>query len=106
MRSSIEEMLALHIEVNKLPKPVREHRFHETRKWRFDFAWPDRKVAAECEGAIYVNGRHTRGSGFEKDCEKYNAATLGGWRVFKFTPRMVKTLQAIQSLQAALSETR
>lgn len=101
--SVIEETLARQIRVYKLPAPVREHRFHPERKWRFDFAFLEQKVAAECEGAIYVNGRHTRGSGFEKDCEKYNAATLLGWRVFKFTPRMVKTGAAIEALQEALA---
>lgn len=74
----------------KLPVPEREHRFHPVRKWRFDFAWPEKLIAFECEGAIYMNGRHTRGSGFEKDCEKYNAAMLLGWRVFKVTRRMVE----------------
>lgn len=102
MRSTIEEALAFQIRAVKLPEPERELRFHPDRKWRFDFAWTTSKVAAECEGAIYVNGRHTRGAGFEKDCEKYNAATLMGWRVFKFTPRMVKQGEAIQALQAAL----
>lgn len=102
MKSTIEETLALHIRANKLPEPVREHRFHPDRKWRFDFAFLDQKVAAECEGAIYVNGRHTRGSGFEKDCEKYNAAMTLGWRVFKFTRRMVEQGTAIAQLREAL----
>lgn len=103
MKSTIEETLALHIRTAKLPEPVREHRFHDTRKWRFDFAWIDRKVAAECEGAIYTNGRHTRGAGFEADCEKYNAATLDGWRVLKFTPRMVSSGAALQALERVLN---
>lgn len=102
MASTIEESLAFQIRAVKLPEPAREHRFHAERKWRFDFAWIAEKVAAECEGAIYVNGRHTRGSGFEKDCEKYNAATLAGWRVFKFTPRMVKEGEALKCLTEVL----
>lgn len=103
MKSAIEETLALHIRANKLPAPVREHRFHETRRWRFDFAWPEAKVAAECEGGTFSGGRHTRGSGFEKDSEKYNAAALAGWRVFRFTSRMVKSGAAILTLQEALA---
>lgn len=104
MRSSIEEALAYQIRVMKLPEPVREHRFHPVRKWRFDFAFLEHKVAAECEGAIYVNGRHTRGAGFELDCEKYNAATSLGWRVFKFTPSMVKKGVAVALLADVLKE--
>jgi hypothetical protein len=67
-----------------MPEPVREYEFHPDRKWRFDFAWPDRKVAAECEGATWSRGRHTRGAGFQADCEKYNAAAVMGWRVLRF----------------------
>ena len=62
----------------------REYRFHAVRKWRFDFAWPTRKVAVEIEGGSWSHGRHTRGSGFAQDCEKYNAAVLDGWRVLRF----------------------
>jgi hypothetical protein len=103
LKSSIEESLAFQMRAAKLPPPTREHRFHGERKWRFDFAWVDEKIAAECEGAIYMNGRHTRGSGFEKDCEKYNAAMLMGWRVFKFTSRMVKEGEALKCLTEVLT---
>lgn len=71
------------------PKPKREYRFHDTRQWRFDFAWVDSKVAVECEGGVYIRGRHVRGSGFEDDCEKYNEATAAGWRVFRLTTGML-----------------
>jgi hypothetical protein len=64
---------------------VREHRFHPTRRWRFDFAWPLISVALEVEGAVWVGGRHTRGSGFLGDMTKYNTATLMGWRVLRTT---------------------
>jgi len=33
-----------------LPAPVFEYRFHPSRKWRFDIAWPERRVAVEVEG--------------------------------------------------------
>lgn len=70
--------------------PQREVKFHPTRKWRFDFAWVDRRIAVEIDGGIYTQGRHTRGSGFVKDMEKMNAAGLLGWRVFRFTPDNLK----------------
>ncbi len=62
-----------------------EYRFHPTRKWRFDCAFPDRKVAVELEGGTYTGGRHTRGKGYEQDIEKYNAAVVLGWRLLRFT---------------------
>jgi len=73
-----------------LPEPEREYRFHPTRRWRFDFAWPAEKVAVEIEGGIWTRGRHVRGSGFEKDCEKYNMAVAEGWRVFRLTRGMLE----------------
>ncbi len=63
-----------------------EYQFHPKRKWRFDSAWPEKMVAVEFEGGIWTNGRHTRGKGYENDCEKYNNALLLGWRVFRLTP--------------------
>jgi len=67
-----------------------EYRFHPVRKWRFDFALPDKKIAIEIEGGIHTNGRHNRAAGYSADCEKYNAAALAGWRVFRFTAPMIK----------------
>jgi very-short-patch-repair endonuclease len=69
-----------------LPEPLTEVVFHPTRKWRFDYAWPAFKVALEVEGGVWTGGRHTRGSGFLKDVEKYNAAACLGWRIIRVTP--------------------
>lgn len=72
------------------PPPVPEYRFHETRKWRFDFAWPDKKVAVEIEGGIWIRGRHSRGAGMLGDMDKYNSAGALGWRIFRFTSKQYK----------------
>lgn len=66
---------------------VEEYQFHPERKWRFDFCWPCRMVAAELDGGVHTGGRHTRGKGFENDVEKLNAATSMGWVVLRFTAR-------------------
>lgn len=100
--SKIEEALALHIRVNALPVPVREFRFHPDRRWRADFAWPDRKLLVECEGGEHSGGRHTRGVGFTQDCEKYNAAAILGFTVLRFTGSMIASGAAIRSIQLAL----
>ena len=74
----------------------RELKFHPKRRWRADFrvckSGSDDKVLVECEGLTrYGNhlGRHQTPKGFEADCEKYNAAALLGWTVFRFTERMI-----------------
>ena len=71
------------------PEPTAEHRFHPTRRWRLDFAFIESKVAVELDGGTWTKGRHTRGAGYRGDCEKLNAATALGWRVFRCTAGML-----------------
>jgi len=74
-----------------IPKPVGEYRFFDGRRFRFDYAWLEPwKVAVEIEGGTWVQGGHSRGVGYAKDCEKYNLAVLDGWRVIRFTGDMLK----------------
>lgn len=79
------------------------HEYRKGRAWRFDFAWPALKVAAECEGGTYSGGRHTTGTGFEKDAEKYNAAAERGWTVLRFTQRQITSGAALETLERVLS---
>jgi very-short-patch-repair endonuclease len=88
----------------KLPLPTPEHRFDPVRRWRFDWCWLDRKLALEVEGGVWRGGRHTNPIGFVKDIEKYNAATLQGWRVLRCTPQMIDTGEVIPLLEAALKD--
>lgn len=74
-----------------LPPFVREFKFHATRRWKFDFAWPELMVAVEIEGSAWGGGRHTRGSGFIADCEKYTRAAANGWFVLRFTDHDLRT---------------
>lgn len=67
-------------------KVHQEFKFDDKRRWRFDFAIPEFKIAIEQEGGVWSNGRHTRGSGFVGDMEKYNRATELGWRILRYTP--------------------
>jgi very-short-patch-repair endonuclease len=67
------------------PELEREFRFHQTRKWRADFAHVDSRTLIEIEGGIYIQGRHNRPQGFAADAEKYLEAALEGWRVLRLT---------------------
>jgi len=66
-----------------------EYRFCDTRRWRADYYLPDYMTLVEIEGGAWVNGRHTRPYGYENDCEKYNKATLMGFKVIRFTTTMI-----------------
>ena len=111
-----------------LPKPLREVGFHEQRKWRFDFAWPERLIAVEVEGGVWgqivhchrcgtqvlmtlkdgrrvpvrTGGRHQTGRGYTSDVEKYSSAALMGWMVIRVTPEHIKDGKAIQWVELAL----
>lgn len=89
-------------QLDGMEAPTFEWRFHPTRRWRFDLAWPRRLVAAEIHGAVFQQGRHTRGAGFAKDREKMNTAQLYGWSVFEFTPTEVRNGNAARTLRAYL----
>ena len=86
-----------------IPLPEREFRFHPTRKWRADFAWPTEKLLVEVEGGVWTGGRHTRGGGFTHDAEKYNTAAMCGWRVLRFAGAQVQNGTALAAIKAALA---
>ena len=88
---------ALHCKAEGL-SPVREYQFDPARKWRFDFAFEVEKIAVEIEGGIWNGGAHVRGAKFEKDCEKYNRAIKMGWRVLRYSTRMVLAGDAINDV--------
>lgn len=70
------------------PKLEREVRVCPERRWRADFAWPERKIFFEIDGGEFVFGRHSRRLG--ADAEKLNWAQIIGWRMFKFPTSLVK----------------
>lgn len=83
-----------------------EHKFHPTRKWRFDYAFPSLRVAVEIDGGVWTYGRHNRASGYLKDLEKFNEAAAEGWTVLKFTPDEQFTAGAIHAIGRALEARR
>jgi hypothetical protein len=87
-----------------LPRPVPEFQFAiaRGRKWAFDWAWPAEKLALEVEGGAWIQGRHQRPAGFLKDIEKYNTATLDGWRVLRTTPRALASAPTLDMIRQAL----
>jgi very-short-patch-repair endonuclease len=101
--SALEAEMLLWIKAEKLEAGMeREWRFNPDRRWRLDFSWPQAKVALEVEGGVWNGGRHTRASGFLADCEKYNDATLRGWKVFRVAAPHIKSGEAVRWIKEAL----
>ena len=63
---------------------VEEYKFDQlfNRKFRFDFAIIDKKIAFEIDGATFSGGRHVRGKGYNSDLVKYFLAGAQQWRIF------------------------
>jgi very-short-patch-repair endonuclease len=77
--------------------------FCKGRKFRFDFAIVDKKIAIEIEGGIFSGGRHTRGAGFTKDMEKYNIAVENGWVVLRYSPAEIKKTSTFEQIKKVLT---
>tara|TARA_R100000664_G_scaffold28357_1_gene39556 strand:+ start:429 stop:779 length:351 start_codon:yes stop_codon:yes gene_type:complete len=97
-RSILERRFILYWDGLDGPELCEELKFHPTRKWRFDFAHEQTQVAIEIEGGVWNQSRHTKPAGFIKDCEKYNAATALGWRIFRL-PGYLITLPNLQQIK-------
>ena len=82
----------------------REFKFHAKRKWRADFHITGKKLLVEVEGGIWSGGRHTRGKGYLGDMEKYNAATVMGYRLIRFSTEQVKSGLAIQQIEKMVGD--
>ena len=65
---------------------AREYLFCDGRRWKFDYALPQYKIAIEVEGGLWIQGRHNRAPGMIADMEKYNEAAMLGWKVLRYTP--------------------
>lgn len=98
-----------------VPEPVREHRFHPQRRWRFDLAWPDRMVACEVDGGGFqmrpcpgcgkllpMGGRHSTGKGIRDDAEKQSTAAALGWRVLRVVGDQITDGSALSWVELAL----
>ena len=85
-------------------KFIPEHKFCDTRKWRFDFALLEKKIAIEVNGGVFTQGRHTRGEGFINDMEKLNKAVELGWRVLQYTPQQCIQTETFRQINAIIHE--
>lgn len=103
-KSLLELLFAEHIKDANLTEYQHDYRLFPFRRWKYDFCWLPQKLICEIEGGTWTNGRHTRGRGFHSDCEKYNTATLNGYRVLRFDSIMVNSGQAIKTTIQALKQ--
>jgi hypothetical protein len=80
---------------------IPQFKFHPTREWQFDFAFPEVFIAIEIQG--FGTG-HTSYEGMKRDYDKHNAAMSVGWGIIYLMSRdllplnISKTCCYIQSI--------
>lgn len=88
-----------------LVMPLPEYRFNKPHsQHRFDFAWPEQKLAVEIEGGVWINGGHSRGSGYIKNLEKYNIATEQEWAILRYHEVTVAKVEQVARILRRLIE--
>lgn len=100
-----EALLENHLNALKISF-TREFKFHPQRKWQADFRIDDMPILVEVEGGVFSNGRHTRGEGYTKDCEKYSAAAVNGWYVIRGTTAQIKEGLVIKWIEDLIERLR
>lgn len=86
-KAALEGMVHMYGQAWNL-KVEAEARFHPVRMWRFDWYFPEIKVAVEFEGLAMghaVKSRHQDLIGYTQNCEKYNQAAIMGIKVLRYT---------------------
>ena len=87
-----------------LPVPVAEYRIDPSRRFRWDWAWPDHCVALECQGGIWNGGAHGRGWGIKRDMEKSNIAACHGWLTLSCEPKELMTVETVAMVRTCIQQ--
>lgn len=105
-RERLERLLIAQCKQAEMPTPSHQFRglYHipGLKNKPFDLAWPEAKLLIEINGGEWSQGRHARGQGMIDDYNKWNTATLEGWKVLLFTGTQVKDETAITVVTRAL----
>ena len=109
-KKNIEAELSLHLRARKIPH-VTQYMFHPTRKWRFDFTFPEKRLAVEVQGVTNIQynangkpfiGGHQSPQGMKNDLEKFDEAMRLGWNIYLCEQEMVKSGRALQTIEILL----
>lgn len=76
-------------------KLLKEYKFIPNRKYKADYAILEWKLLIEIEGGIYTRQAHGSISGIKRDIEKYNLATIHGWKILRIISDQFNKTQGI-----------
>lgn len=102
VESQLELLLLNRIEQAGLPLGEAQVKGIPGRKFAFDRAWPEQKVAVDVNGSTFVRGGHSTGLGIERDCIKACLAAINGWLYLPLTKHMIEDGRAVDIIAIAL----
>ncbi len=94
----LADTLALQLRAAGIPHE-REVRLIPGRRYRTDILVD--RLAIEVDGATWAQGRHSRGSGIETDCEKQCLVAIHGYIPRRVTGEQVRSGQALNWIEQA-----
>lgn len=101
--SESEDLLAFQLRAVKAPIFERQFRITPERKFMADFYFVLGRLVVEVDGGGFVNGRHSRGTGVEKDAEKSAYIARMPARLMRVTPTQVRKGLAVEWILKALN---
>lgn len=106
--TELERLALAELTLHGLKPPEREYLGLRPRLFRFDFAWPDAKLAVECQGGTWSSKRmgHSSGSGIQRDMAKANEAQLQGWLILAYSDHGINDGSMVKDVRRALESRR
>jgi very-short-patch-repair endonuclease len=108
-KSRAEDDFDFHLKALKFPSYARQAMFAKKatgREWLADFCFEQFKLMVEIDGLVphhIGKGRHQTVEGMSEDMVKGNTAVLLGYAVLHFSPKMVKSGEAIETTRRVLT---
>ena len=94
--SYLEKVFFRIIQINSIPIPKREYKFHQ---FRFDYAWPSLLLAVELDGSQHYKYRQQ----YQSDCRKNNIAVSEGWAIIRADREIMTEAAFIKILKTTIS---
>ena len=85
---------------------VKEFQFCKDRKFKSDYYLPQLNLIIECEGGIYTGQAHGSIKGILRDIEKYNLATILGYKVLRYTPDRLYSNEVLNAIKQIYLNTK
>jgi hypothetical protein len=107
-KERIESLFRTHLP-DQCPKPIPEHQFMRSRKWRFDWAIPELMIGIDYDGYVFSPNKkvpHVTPGGMANDMEKRNEAQIRGWIVILCTQKTIDDRTFTDQLERAIKVRR